>query len=137
MTDLLGHPLFILVLTIAILVWVGFNLLSRQPIDPPPFAGLAGVVSVVSFYMVVSILVTQRREDQLALHREQLILELVISSEQKTAKVISLLEEYRRDDPMVGDRHDQEANEMANPSNPSSVLNTIANVHADAGPNNA
>jgi hypothetical protein len=32
-------------------------------------------------------------------HREQLILELVISREQKTAKVISLLEQFRRDDP--------------------------------------
>ena len=47
--------------------------------------------------MVGLILATQRRENQLAQLREQLNLELAILSEQKTAKVIQLLEESRRD----------------------------------------
>ena len=47
--------------------------------------------ALISLYMVVLILATQRREYQLAQLREQLTLELAILSEQKTAKVIQLL----------------------------------------------
>ena len=61
-----------------------------SPIDPPPLSGLGGAVSLISLYMVVLILATQRREYQLAQLREQLTLELAILSEQKTAKVIPL-----------------------------------------------
>ena len=50
-------------------------------------------MSLVSLYIVVLILATQQCEYQLAQLREQLTLELAILSEQKTAKVIQLLEE--------------------------------------------
>ena len=49
--------------------------LGYRPIDLPPFSGLDGAVSVASLFMVVLILATQRREDQLAQLREQLNLE--------------------------------------------------------------
>src|ERR1019366_7982758 len=82
MTALLGRPRFIGVLTVIVAGWISLNLLAaalgHRPIDPPPFSWLAGTVSLVSLYMVVLILATQRREDQLAQHREQLILEMVI-----------------------------------------------------------
>jgi uncharacterized membrane protein len=81
--------------------------------------------------MVLLILVTQTREDRLAVRREQLILELVISSEQKTAKVIRLMEDFRRDDPPIDDRVDPEADDMAQPADPSMVLDEIRDVHAD------
>jgi len=64
-----------------------------RTIDPPAFAGLGLAVSLVSLYIVVLILATQQCEYQLAQLREQLTLELAILSEQKTAKVIQLLEE--------------------------------------------
>jgi uncharacterized membrane protein len=72
----------------------------------------------VSLYIVVLILATQRREYQLAQLREQLTLELAILSEQKTAKVIQLLEESRRDNPLIRNRVDQEAEAMAQPADP-------------------
>ena len=129
LTALLGHPRFIGVLTGLVAGWIALNLaagaLGHRPIDPPPFTWLWGAVSLVSLYMVVLILATQRREDQLAHHRELLILELAILSEQKTAKVIELLEESRRDSPLIRDRVDQEANAMAQPSDPQSVLDAI------------
>jgi uncharacterized membrane protein len=74
---------------------------------------------------VVLILATQRREDQLTQRREQLTLELAILSEQKTAKIIQLLEESRRDNPQMHDRHDPEAEAMAQPADPGSVLAAI------------
>ena len=46
--------------------------------------------------MVILIYAAQRREDKLSELREQLTLELALSSEQKTAKVIELLEEPAR-----------------------------------------
>jgi uncharacterized membrane protein len=129
MTDLLSRPRFLGVLTVTVAGWIGLNLLAtalgHRPIDLPPFSWLGGAVSLVSLYMVILILATQRRQDELARHREQLILELAILSEQKTTKVIQLLEESRRDNPLIHDRVDQEAEAMARPANPQSVFDAI------------
>jgi len=136
MTTRLGRPGFIGVLTAVVVLWVVGNLLAaalgHRPIDPPPFSGLAGAVSLASLYMVVLILATQRREDQLAQHREQLLLELALLSEQKTAKVIELLEEFRRDNPHIHDRIDQQADAMAQPADPQQVLDAIKEIRAEA-----
>jgi uncharacterized membrane protein len=133
-TALLGRPRFIGVLTVVVIGWIGLNLLGAalgyRPVDPPPFTWLGGAVSLVSLYMVVLVLATQRREDLLARHRELLLLELAILSEQKTAKVIQLLEEVRRDNPHIRDRIDQEAEAMAQPADPQSVLEVIKETHA-------
>lgn len=90
MTALLGRPGFVGCLTLAVLVWVlanlGANWLGREPMDPPPFVWLQGAISLMALYMTALILTTQRREDQLAGHREQLTLELAILSEQKSAR---------------------------------------------------
>jgi uncharacterized membrane protein len=136
MTALLGLPGFIGVLTVIVVGWISLNLLAAalgyRPVDPPPFAGLGGAVSLVSLYMVVLILATQRREDQLAQHREHLILELALLGEQKTAKVIELLEEFRRDNPLIRNRIDQQAEAMAQPADPQRVLDAIKEIHAEA-----
>jgi uncharacterized membrane protein len=136
MTALLSRPGSIGVVTLFVILWVGGNLLAvalgHRAFDPPPFSGLAGATSLASLYMVVLILATQRREDQLAQHREQLILELALLSEQKTAKVIELLEESRRDNPLVHDRVDQQADAMAQPADPQQVLDAIKEIRAEA-----
>lgn len=133
MTALLSRPRFIGVITVFVVGWISMNLLAValgvRPIDPPPFSWLGGMVSLVSLYMVVLILATQRREDQLAQRRELLILELAILSEQKTAKVIQLLEESRRDNPLIRKRIDPEAEAMAQPVDPQSVLDAIRETH--------
>lgn len=134
-TALLGRPLFVGVLTVFVVGWISGNLLcisfAHRPIDPPPFSLLWGVVSLVSFYMVVLILMTQQREEQIAQQHEKLMLELIILSEQKTAKVIQLLEEARRDNPLIHNRVDRDADDMAQPADPSSVLDAIKNMPAD------
>jgi uncharacterized membrane protein len=136
-TNLLGLPRFIIMLTVVLVGWISLNLLASalgyHPIDAPPFTWLADAVSLLSLYMVVLILATQRREDQLARHRELLILELAILSEQKTAKVIQLLEEIRRDNPLIRNRVDQEAQAMAQPADPQSVLDVIKETQSKAG----
>jgi uncharacterized membrane protein len=81
--------------------------------------------------MVIMILATQRREDLLAQRREMLILELALLSEQKTAKVIQLLEESRFDNPLIRNRIDREAEAVAQPSDPNSMLDVIRETAMD------
>ena len=131
-TALLGHPRSLGIVA----GWINLNLLAAEfgyrPIDPLPFSVLQGVISLVSLYIVILILATQRREYQLAQLREQLTLELAVLNEQKTAKVIRLLEEARRDNPLIRDRIDKEADAMAQSADPQSVLHVIKETHAEA-----
>src|SRR5262249_50759570 len=135
-TALVGRPRFLGLLTVIVASWISLNLvagaLGYRPIDPPPFSGLACAVSLAALYLAILILTTHRRENQLAQLREQLNLELAILSEQKTAKVIQLLEESRRDNPLIHNRVDQEAEAMAQPADPQSVLEAIKETHAEA-----
>jgi hypothetical protein len=62
---------------------------------------------------------------------ESATIEVAILSEQKLAKVIQLLEESRRDNPLVHNRVDEEAEAMAQPADPQSVF--VAIKETDAG----
>jgi uncharacterized membrane protein len=135
-TSLLGRPSFIAALTLFVVGWVSLNglavALGFGPPDPPPFPWLTGSTSLASLYLVVLILTTQSRDDRLTQRREQLILEVAILSEQKTAKVVALLEELRRDSPDVRDRVDELADIMARPVDPQSVIDAIKETRSEA-----
>jgi uncharacterized membrane protein len=128
-TAFFARTLFVGSLTLGLVLWIGGNLLARQlhwpAIDPPPFNLLQAAASILAVYITVFILSTQRRENELSELRAQLNLELVITNEQKTAKVIQLLEELRRDMPQVFNRYDPEAAAMAQPANPEVMLEAI------------
>jgi uncharacterized membrane protein len=53
-------------------------------------------------------------------------------SEQKTTKVIALLEELRRDSPLVRNRVDEQADIMARPADPQSVNDAINETRSEA-----
>lgn len=131
----LARPRSIGVITFVIVAWVAWNLLSPRaglaPIDPAPFYWLQGAVSVTALYTTVTILIAQRREDELSSLREQLTLELSILAEQKSAKTIALLEQLRRDMPTVPNRHDPEATAMSHPADPISVADAIIEQHEE------
>jgi uncharacterized membrane protein len=124
-----GRPAFLALLTALVVGWVALNLglmaFRRPPLDEPPFFWLQGAVTLSALYMTVLILATQRREDNLAALRDQLTLELSILSEQKSAKIIGLLEELRRDDPNIRDRPDEHADALSTPSDPNAVLEAL------------
>ena len=134
-TSVFDRPVFIVALTIVVVGWIGLNgfaaTLGYRPLDPPPFPWLTGAASLVSLYLVVLILTTQSRDDRLTQRREQLNLELAILSEQKTAKVVALLEELRRDSPAVRDRVDKQADVMARPADPQSVIDAIKDTRSE------
>jgi uncharacterized membrane protein len=136
LTAIVGWPGFVVLIVLAILAWIVGNIaaarLGFSPVDPPPFDGLQSVSSTVAILVAVLILTTQRREDKLADHRAQLILELSISNDQKIAKIVGLLEESRRDNPAIADRVDDEAAAMSTPSDTQAVLDAIKDLRDDA-----
>src|SRR5262249_48820488 len=124
-----GSPGFAAALTVVVASWIGLNCLllafGKQPIDEPPFYWMQGAVALSALYMTIFILTTQRREDELANRHEQLILELAILSEQKSAKIISLLEQLRQDHPEIHNRIDKEADAMSSPADSRSILEAL------------
>lgn len=128
-TRRVGSPAFIIVLAVVAFGWIAFNLglmaIGRRPADAPPFFWLQGIVTLTALFMTIFILSTQRREDKLAELRDQLTLELSILAEQKSAKIIELLEEMRRDDPHISDRADEHAEALSKPADPHVVLEAL------------
>ena len=128
-TGWIGQPRFIAGMTLAIVVWIAGNLFMTlhglKPWDEAPFVWMQDAIALLALYITVLILTTQRREDQLASYREQLTLELAILGEQKSAKIIALLEEMRRDSPALRDRVDAEAAAMSVAADPQAVLDAI------------
>ena len=82
-------------------------------------------MTLASLFLVILVLAAQKHEDELDQKRELLTLELAILGEQKAAKMIRLLEELRRDSPQIHDRRDHEAEAMAQPADPQTVLDAI------------
>ncbi len=138
MTSAIGRPSFIAGLTLAVLVWCSGNLLAigagYTPWDEPPFFWMQGVVGLGALYVTILILTSNRHADQLAGYREQLTLELAILAEQKSAKIIELLEEMRRDDPSLRNRHDPEALALSVPADPQHVLDAIKGAQEELQP---
>jgi uncharacterized membrane protein len=133
--ELLGHPRVAGFLVIVVMGWVVGNslghILGYAAIDPPPFQWLELAVSFAALCITILILTTQRRDDQLAQQREQMTLDLAILSEQKLAKIIQLLEESRRDNPLLDNRVDPSAAAMAKPADPHELRNAVRAGRAD------
>jgi uncharacterized membrane protein len=126
----LGRAAMAGALTLFVAAWIGTNLLmGLRAFDPPPFPLLDTLLTMFAVYMTVVILIVQRRAQKLGDHREQLMLQLALLSDQKTAKLIALIEELRRDDPLIRNRSDHQAEELTKTVNPETVLDAIREVH--------
>jgi uncharacterized membrane protein len=64
---------------------------------------------------------SQRRKDELSELREELTLQLAIVTDQKGAKIVSLIEEMRRDSPQLMNRADVQAEAMSAPTDPEAM----------------
>jgi uncharacterized membrane protein len=138
LTGLLAQPTSILAAIGAVAAWIAFNLWiaahGGHPPDPPPFGWLELVTTVAGFILASLILATQKREDRIEKQRSQLTLELALLSDQKTAKLIALIEELRRDTPTVTDRVDAESTAMSKPADAQSVLDALKERSDEAPP---
>ncbi len=131
----IATPAFLSVFTGLVFGWIVLNgtlgALGHTPIDPPPYSFLQGLLTLLAVYFTLSILIVQRRAALLADLRAQVTLEHSILTERKAAKVIELLEELRRDDPLIENRPDHQAAAMSNPSDTQKVAAAILNSHAE------
>lgn len=131
----MAMPLIPVILAGLIVLWMGYNALAPRMSwpapDPAPFYYLATAASALALSTTVLILASQRRADIAATRRAQLTLQLAALSEQKVAKVIALLEEQRRQSPILPDRTDALAEAMAEPADPKLVLDRIVATHED------
>ncbi len=129
LTAFLGRPLFLYLIWLAVGVWVLSNLLVRheghRPWDPPPFSWLQGVVSFSGLLLTTVVLITQNRQGKRAEKRAHLDLQINLLAEQKITKLIALVEELRRDLPIVHDRHDPQAEAMQASADPHAVLEAL------------
>lgn len=129
---IVGWPGSAAVLCLAIIGWIAANLaLASHGLvapDPPPFVWLHVVAATTGLMLAALIFTTQRREDLLADHRAQLIMELSILNDRKISKIIELLEESRRDNPAIVNRIDDQAAQMSSPSDPEAVLVAIKDL---------
>lgn len=120
----LGRPAALVALVALLSVWATLAALGGGSRDSL-FGGLELAAAVAALLIAVLILVTQRRENELADRRAQLTLELALLADRRSAKIIALIEELRRDNPELSNRIDQESDAMATPTDPNAVVAAI------------
>lgn len=132
-----SRPACLVLLGCATLAWVAANLVLElfgfAPFDPPPFAWANDLLTLLALAVAVMIVTTQRRAGKLSERREQMTLELTLLTEQKSAKIIALIEEMRRDSPALANRIDQEARDMSAPADANLVLDKIEETASGIG----
>ena len=119
-----GRPVYLMVLLGAIGVWVAVNLWSRSGMrwDPPPFELLDGLMTLISLVTTTIVLIAQNRQSKLEQQHTHLGLQVAMLTEQKVTKLINLIEELRRDMPMVENRHDPHAEALQESADTAKVL---------------
>lgn len=127
-----GRPVFLTGFLSFAAVWLGINFampsLGLTPFDPLPFSLLQGLITLVALMTTTIVLITQNRQTKLEQHHTHLGLQVNLLTEQKVTKLIHLIEELRRDLPMVRDRHDTQAALLQEGADTSQVLSAIEDV---------
>ncbi len=138
-SDFIAKPVFLGLILLFVALWIVIAVVLRRlgiaDFDPPPFFWLQGMVSLGAFLVATAVLSKQDRLGKLAEQREHLDLKVTLLTEQKTAKLIELLEELRRDLPNVESRSDPEAGVLKQSMNPQQVLAALAEGAAGKGTN--
>ena len=135
LTAWLGRPQFFYGILVGVSTWMLINGLAAhfgRHWDDPPFAWLQGAAGLGGLLMTTVVLITQNRQGKLAERREQLDLQMSMLTEQRTAKIIDLLEELRRDMPSVRNRVDLEAEALTKTVDPHEVLATLESKMEEA-----
>ena len=79
-------------------------------------------LDTLALLIATGVLIYQTRREKLAEQRSHLILQLNLLTEQKTAKLIELVEKLRADLPTIEDHRDPEAERMQRATDPQTVL---------------
>jgi uncharacterized membrane protein len=125
----LGSPGYFAVNVLFIVGWIAWNasapLFDLPQPDEPPFYWLQGFVSLNAFIISTTVLIRQNRMSKLADRNAHLDLQISLLADEKTSKIIAMLEEIRRDSPNLADKPDREAEALSEPADTTSVLEAI------------
>lgn len=128
-TARLGQPVAVWLIALIGFLWTVANVALQRAgltaFDPPPFVLLQAVCSLGALLIATMVLAAQNRQRSAAEAHAQLDLHINLLAEQKLAKVISLLEELRRDMPDVANRVDSLADAMTHAVDPHAVANAL------------
>jgi uncharacterized membrane protein len=121
-----GRPLYLGFIVLLAALWILGNVIAHRmgyaELDPAPFFWLQGLVGLGALLTTTVLLIKQNRLANLEERRAHLELQVNLLTEQKTTKLINLLEELRRDLPNVRNRHDPEAAALQQPTDAEQVL---------------
>jgi uncharacterized membrane protein len=90
-----------------------------------PFAWLDTVLTLIALFTTTVVLIAQNRQTKFEQQRSHLDLQVNLPTEQKVTKVIHLLEELRRDLPIVENRHDAQATLIQEGADAGQVLSAL------------
>jgi uncharacterized membrane protein len=131
----LGSPGYVVANVVLIICWIAGNLIVEdigwEPFDDPPFFWLQGLIGLNAFIISTTVLIRQNRMSRLADHHAHLDLQVNLLTEEKSSKIIALLEELRRDMPNVRDKPDSEADALARHADAKAVLSAIEREQGD------
>jgi uncharacterized membrane protein len=137
-SSLIGRPVYLIGLLSLVVFWIAVNAVATAlgftPPDPPPFSRLQGLLTLAALATTTIVLMTQQRQGRLESQRAHLDLQVNLLTEQKATKLIHLLEELRRDLPMVRDRDDAVATAMQRPTDTAQVLSALKDVSGGSSP---
>ena len=126
---ILGSPGYVAASVVFMVGWIIANLvaleLGYEEVDEPPFFWLQGIIAVNAFIISTTVLIRQNRMQKLSQHHARLDLQVNLLTEEKTSKIIGMLEALRRDIPGISKDVDDEAREMIQPTDAKVVLEAI------------
>ena len=126
LTAALGRPDALIGIIGAMLGWTAGNIAARRlgwvALERFPFPDLAFVATVGALLVALLILTTQRHEYELGETRARLTLQIAALSEKKIAELIEQHAEPRSANPLLPERLDNVAADMAKPVDAGSEL---------------
>jgi uncharacterized membrane protein len=128
---IIGRPAYLVVLLVVVVAWVSANVLTpfgMTAFDPPPFELLDGVLTFSALVTATIVLIAQNRQTRREQQHRHLDLQVSLLTEQKVTKLIHLVEELRRDMPMVKDREDPHAAALQQATDTAAVVSAMEEV---------
>lgn len=128
----IGSAWYLAALLSFAVLWIAYNALAARfqarAFDVYPYPLLGGVLALAALITTTVILIAQNRQMRLEQQHTQLALQINLLTEHKVSKLIHLLEELRRDLPMVRDRADPQAEQLQQKADAKTVVEAMDRV---------
>ncbi len=132
----IARPVYLFGLVLFVIGWIVANLVRPWGVasfDPAPFEILDGLLTFSALVTTTIVLIAQNRLVKLEQQHRHLDLQVGLLTEQKVTKLIHLVEELRRDLPMVKDREDRQAALLQESADAAAVISAIEEVGLTGG----